>query len=564
MVSKIVLGSLLGLLIGTPISRIMFANSQVPYLDQTKSNVVYDLKCLFGDENKDGILSKEEYESFDVSSLVKDRNRDEKVTFLGANPIDATHMSFYLYSRIDFTDNAASSLEYSNAVEQDKATGVFKENSFQASATLKNYYRNGSDSIFYKFVIEDYRSTPGEDMRFRPIKFSTAGNGATFSQQIPEDCQIFYNGYGMDAVSTFFNDRVYYIDGAVDMMLASTEQVSSAKHEGWFFFIPSQTTGQVVEAKEVPYFFFDFKDDGFNPDDIKSVTWQCYMITYRYTDYYNDQVSEKWDGGDSVPRNGFRGIYRGKYDDDPKKGAFGDPGWYGTSKDKKGNDVIWWDKIDIENPGGRFYKGKVVNKPTTVIQTDKLNGWKHHDPISRKYIFPNIVNMKNVDEYFPTEENEGTKEVKEFIKGSDHMNYEWAYALQDNAQDGGVDFVRSCKENQRLVTTEGLKGSGVYETVTTCHQPVNDSVVTLAMTVVIDEKDYDIRVMNDPKSVRDVYMVGYPAPKLTDFYKNDLSVAFKNYEWLIWAGIAVIALLVIGLVVRLVRWAKGGSSKRYK
>ena len=52
MVSKIALGSLLGLLIGTPVSRIMLANSQVPYLDQTKSNVVYDLKCLFGDEKQ--------------------------------------------------------------------------------------------------------------------------------------------------------------------------------------------------------------------------------------------------------------------------------------------------------------------------------------------------------------------------------------------------------------------------------------------------------------------------------------------------------------------------------
>ena len=193
----------------------------------------------------------------------------------------------------------------------------------------------------------------------------------------------------MDAVSTFFNDRVYYIDGAVDMMLASTEQVSSAKHEGWFFFIPSQTTGQVVEAKEVPYFFFDFKEDGFNPMTSRASPGNATCSPLYDTDYYNDQVSEKWDGGDNCSENGFRGIYKGKYDDDPKKGMFGDPGFYGTSKDEKGNDVIWWDKIEIENPGGQFYKGKVVNKPTTVIQTDKLNGWMHHDPISRN-IFSRI------------------------------------------------------------------------------------------------------------------------------------------------------------------------------
>ena len=97
--------------------------------------------------------------------------------------------------------------------------------------------------------------------------------------------------------------------------------------------------------------------------------------------------------------------------------------------------------------------------------------------------------------------------------------------------------------------------------ITTCHQPVNDSVVTLAMTVVHDEKDYDIRVMNDPKSVRDVCMVGYPAPTLTDFYKNDLSVAFKNFEWLFWVALGIIGLFVLGILVRLVRWAKGGSRR---
>ncbi len=551
MVKTMKLGVVLGLLIGTPASNIAYANSYSNIYDPLTYNVVYDLKALYGDSDGDGVLSKEEYEAFDVDSLLT--NKDRSFCYLGSNPVDDTHMVFYLYSQSDFSNNESFYLTFNNSMTQ-KGDGTYEGESIRSSASLSNTYSDGS-GLFYKFVINDYVPVSSDgDMRFKPEQFFTAGAQGPTLQKVIDGSELFYNGYGKDAVSTYFSDKVYSINGEVDLLLAAEQQISIEKT---FFFIPFDQTTSLVTAKEVPYFFFDFDDKDFQVDDIKSVTWQCYVRTFTQKHYYVDTFGTGT-GGSFTPADGFVGIYSGKYDDEQSSLQFLNETKTNVSGSGKEYFVEWKDTV-TQVGSDTFYQKTTPAGYTTITQTDTLKGWKKHESIVRQYSLPNIIKMADVDTEFSSDDATG---LKEFLKASDHTKYSWAYALQSD------DWTRTCEGQQKYegiylhYRADQIHSNALFSTTTTCHQPVNSSIVTLSMTVLSQEKTYDISVMHRSKSVRNVYMIGLPAPSIMEFYINDISVALRKYRWLVWVALGVIALLVIGLVVRLFRWVRGGSSRR--
>jgi len=54
----------------------------------------------------------------------------------------------------------------------------------------------------------------------------------------------------------------------------------------------------------------------------------------------------------------------------------------------------------------------------------------------------------------------------------------------------------------------------------------------------------DIKVFNNPATVKKVFMTGNPAPSLYDFVSNDISSWFKEQSW-IWIVIAVLAVVLL-------------------
>ena len=128
------------------------------------------------------------------------------------------------------------------------------------------------------------------------------------------------------------------------------------------------------------------------------------------------------------------------------------------------------------------------------------------------------------------------------------------------------------KEIERPLDGSIQRVDTIWETKTLCHD--YEEVVTLFMHVVKDDQHYRISVINNPQSVRKYFLVGYPAPTIADIigirvkeWWEDIAEWFgklweknRTISIVILAVIAaVIFLFVCGLVVRLVRWAKGGS-----
>lgn len=562
------LSTVLGLQLGLPVSHAFFANSQSVY-DPLTYNVVYDLKALYGDSDGDGKLTEQEYQDFDIDRLAPEEGAlDQSFRFLGFNPASDDRMVFYLFSDSDriTADDAVYLLSYRNSVTPSSDGQGYQNDVVKySSATLLNTY-SSVRGTFCKFLVSDYVPMKnGDSMRIEAVSFQEMSGGKTVLEKSIDDSELFYSSdYSSGILNTYFAGHTYRITGVVDMMLATTEQVSSQSH---FFFIPlEEKQTYVSEAREIPYFFFDFDDSEFKVDEIQSVTYQYYMNYFTHTHYYRSTISMK-DGKFGDPSSGWEGIYTGRYGDtqetlegykyDVKLGEV----------DKTGYDDLTWttysDRADVYRT--EFRKATTHSGITEIRQTDKLVGWGDISPVVRKYQIGNIVNVANLDSDFP--ESETTSEFRKFIKADDHLKYSWAYGILDSdyrRKVTGQDTVQTTNVyNFGLLTAET---NSIYRTTTDCHQPKDNSIVTLSMHVRQKDRDFDINVINDPQSVRKVYMVGLPAPSVTEFIVNDITADISNWltsnPW-IWAIAGFVVLMIIlGFIVRLVRWAKGGSKKR--
>lgn len=548
------LSALLGLGIGTPAAHALRAN-QKSVFDPVEYNAVYDLKCLYGDTDHDGKLTEQEYSSFDVHSLISDR-LDSGFVFLGFNPIDEHRMCFYTYSLSDIRNvggkDFAYQFSYRNSPDlSSDGNGYLNDAVKSSDASFVNAYADGK-GWFCKFLVSGYVPVSREGkMRIEAVSFlASAGGKNVLDEDISsgEATELLYSGYGYSSSGTLFSDKVYKISGAVDMMLASARQITDTTSR--LFFIPISSASYVEEAKEIPYFFFNFEDSEFSPDEIKSISYNCYYYTFtnftRFVERHNDTES-------SVPLHGWKSVFSGRLNDPT--------GEYINICDLDDSDPEHHFRASSSDnlvSSRDFLSGKVNGETVYVTQTDTLHGWFDHSAVVRKYRLPTIVNMSTVDSDFSADDAEA-KPFLDFINAGDHRQYRWAYALQSEAWTRSIvsktkignQWFQKSERYDWLTNRTGARSADwdVFEEKTVCHQPVDNSIVTLSMRVRKQSEAYDIRVMNNPESVRKIYMVGLPAPKISDFIRNDLRNLFPDIpDWVPWV-LAAIALLIVLLII---------------
>lgn len=547
MIERILLGLSLGLGIGLPITK--YASYDSPY-DINRTNVYYDLAVLYGDSNKDGHVDDSEYKTFDIDSIAPQGNLGEETSFkyLGTLPNGVNQLYLYLYSedRIDdcqLNDNRlydyssctySYSLDYYNASEiKDDGTGYENDTIKTSQLQLINFY-SSSKGYFYKFTIPDYVAVESSEQtyRFKPrsMRVLTAdGTGdKTFDFGTDNEFELHYdaNCKEENAVFKYFSEDTYELEAVQDLWLAS--ESSEVEDDNLLFWIVSSRSEMVDKAREVFYVFFNFKDDSFQPDEIKEVYWHTNVRDYSVTSYYCTHKNEDFDNEEYLGGS-KRTIYDGTY----------------TNFIPEEVPLYQWETQTTSRQDGKSYSlsGTTKAESLTVEQTfDNDFLWKH-DTIVKSYSIPKIVDTANMNGYEPTddEEKENFQPFKDFIQRDDHKKYHWAYAID-------ADLHREIVND--TVVAEHSHGSynkdiyRLYSYDTLCHDLYG--TVTLGMKVVHDNQTFDIRTIHDPLTTRNAYLIGMPAPTLWDFVANDVSNFFQQWWWVfLLVGLFIIAILAM-------------------
>ena len=536
-----ILTTALSLLGSAPISVL---ESDSPY-DPKSTNVYYDLAVLYGDTDKDGAVSDEEYLSFDIDSLAPAGKVGENTSYkyLATMPYYVNELYLYLYSasRIDdcvFNDYGhvdyssctySYLLDYQNSSTQNEVTGEWIDDTLKStSLDLVNYYHSPK-GYFYKFTIENYNAIRSEDntYRFKPRNLRVLtesgvskltcdfGNGDEYQFLYDENC------HDDSAPYIFFSEKTYELDAVADLFLASTN--GKVEHDTLFSFIPVNESLDVYLASEVFCVFFNFKDDSFHPDEIKSVTYRANVNEYKVVQYqHRDNSSISVD-------HVVRDIYRGtKFSFSPETISFdfwGDTYSYTSS---------------LENVNSHSIKGTTIAEDHTVFEIFECDTWWDHMPQIRTYNWKSISSLDDVRSAdFPNDES--WKPWKDFVLADDHNTYDYVYSISSD------DFIRSVSEPE-LVLAKGSPSTEIHQVFkreSICHDL--SEIVTLGMTVVQEDKEFSIRTIHNPLTTRKVYCIGAKAPSLSDFLVNDISNFFQQYWWAVLI-VALVALAILGMI----------------
>lgn len=534
MIPRILLSVLLGVGIGAPVAR---AGGSVdsPY-DPMRTNVFYDLAVLYGDANGDGHVDREEYLSFDVSSLEPSGTvgEDADFRFLGFYMPTMEDVVFYVWtsSRIDdspldgdgryvYEDCSFSYvLTYRNSSVSDpgSSTGWALDRVWSANPEFCNFYRS-EDGYFSKFVVHGYDSEATDGLyRIKAERFDVydgEGNPAG-SYSCGDGSELLYTDSIVteDPVFEYYEENAYEIVGAVDTLLYSTVT------EGWHWgigptFVPQVSSGgDVKEAREMFYVFFDFADDAFRPEEIRSVTYSAVVFGYTQDHYYGRVGAESGE------------IYRGGFDDEQSSVTYG-----GT---------VYRDSVS-EIPGSRTQVTRTVTDDLVTVSSKVYNSVLGSYVTETKGQLKGIVDLSAVDSAFAGEEY---AMFREFLEDGDHSGFSWAYGIMDDS------WVRTLSDPVDVATYsdphwEGglfFQNSVVFRETTSCHSV--ESVVTLGMTVVQEGREFDISCMNDPLTERDVYLVRSPLPTLSDVVVGSVGQILEEWWWVVLlVGLAVLAIL---------------------
>lgn len=532
----------LGLSLGSGSSKVLMANETTAN-NPLSYNVYYDLACLYGDSNSDGVLTDSEYLNFNINSLCPSPSMMENTDFkfLGFNPIDESHMCFYVYTNLDLKTFDLIKLNYVNgineAVDSDGDPCYSDDTIVTSNAVLNSEYQVVF-GYFSKLVINDYQPKEDDgDMRICAESLYCYTE-STLSDDFSIDYggELFYNKsayysapYTTNPISEYFGTRTYEITGDLYGMMATTRQNTTAS--GSVCFIPTGTESYPTEAKEVYYYFFSFDDSSFNPEYITSVSYSCQLLTFTQKSYYGEIDSFTTTVGNKSPR-----IYQGTYADS-NSGKL-------TVHLNQSDNAYYYFSSSLKK--SENYKTTTAKRVEEITQTDTRNVWLKHKPIIRKYKLSTIVNTGTYSSDFSGDDFANFRGfVSDCISSGSSKNrsYQWAYAVEND------DWKRTLVSCDNYWTGTCYYGGRnctetVSQSITTCHEPTE--LVTLMMHTVTDGVGDDIKVFNNPATVRKNFMVGYKAPKLIDFVSNDISSWIKENTWIWWViGIAALLVLII-------------------
>ncbi len=391
MISKIAIGitTLLSVLGSAPV---VASSSTSPY-DPQSTNVYYDLAVLYGDSNKDGSVTDDEYLNFQINSLAPSGKVGENTSYkyLGTMPYYVNELYLYLFSatriddcilndrgQVDFDSSSYSYLlDYQNSSTQNPVTGEWIDDSVKSSSLkLVNYYHSNK-GYYYKFSIPDYLAVRSEDntYRFKPRNLRVLDVGGKLKQSFDfgasNENELLYdsNCHSSSAPYVFFSEKTYEIKAVMDLWLAPN--ASKVDYDKGFYFLPINKTENIVSAYEIFYVFFFFDGD-FHPDEVKSVTYSASVDEYQVT-----QV-EKVISATGVYPSVTQDIYCGTIDS-----------YQEETVDKYSSSLSLISSNQIT--------GTTSAEIKKIDQTFDCDTWWNHDQMTTSYSWKSIVLLDEVE-----------------------------------------------------------------------------------------------------------------------------------------------------------------------
>lgn len=571
MISKtaFVLSLIAGFGIGTPIARQAQDTSiQIKGIENT--NAYYDLAALYGDEDQDGVLSADEFNRFDIEKVPIHQSNLINETFLGWIPTE-NKMYFYFHSKgwgvsrhSPWTSGATLEealagkndwtydFNYYDSTDQDVQNNIINDRVKAAKPEFINFYR-GKSGYFYKFAF-DY--TPDPDSDFHRIK--PAGITGYYKGQITylpvsfnDEGEFFYDANYLkeDAVSKYFGVDTFAIDAVADMYLAIEEQ--KTEH----IYLPMSgfsSSTEITKGREITYVFFNFQypdDEEKNPiQDVKSVTYHANLMEFDAHHYAIGQSSVDINNGSYIPA---KRIYSDTKTNLDLGNSYVESVNFAGFPDGKNRFTD-----HSENETVRSVTATTKTDVDYVEQKDNSYFFIFKNQQVRYSYFSNIVEMSQLDNLY---KGEDWKNWKAFMHAGDHDNYQWAFRLNDNLH---REF--KSRTSVHTDTTMGKYNTRtIYDLVSSCHE--YRDFVTLSMEVIRDNKLYSIKTMNNPISTRSVYLIGYPAPTITETIIGSIT-----QEWPLWlkilviAAVVVLALVLLRYIINFFKWLFGVDKKKRK
>lgn len=594
--------------IGSPIYKagISFATDIIPTTyDIASTNVIYELPLLFGDKNNDKVVSQDEYDNFNFANLLPKDGKN--YNFLGIVPKD-NNIYLYLYSKdvLDETNNFY--FNYSDSIELDSTSPTgYKETTKNNQITLSNNYPY-SNGFFYKFKLSNFSSNwnTTTDMRIysQSIEVKTYQNVVLKTYLINDE--IYFNNQIASSdtpIYTYFKDNTVQLKCEVGMLLGTLNESTHYPTDIVGVLNNMVTNGQfcftnIETAQELSYCFVDFQN--INVDELKSVTYRYNKLTYEATRFNVETVDDVSGKLYGTTNSLYDGLYKGldvtlKNYDENDTVVLTNTVYEGYVFNETSTETYDYnyDYLETLNPNYDWNQ-KIIDrinsnvlttatveagKDYTFTQVDTAYGWFSHVPIKRDYKLSSIINLKTMDTDFAGDEFKIMRNA--FKKYS--SKYRFAF-LADNStrsfQTKGTSEYIGESDNfwhylfNAWFNNKDISHSKYYITKNTslCHE-VRDLTV-LDATIRTNNQDLKIKCLNDPVSTKWIKHIGYSAPSLTDYAKNDLSHLgdFLNQNKWMWILVALGALIMLPvlwwiiyhLIIRPIAFVTGklGGKKR--
>ena len=501
----LLLGGVLGLGIGGPAAKLVFLEQNASFespVDMYNWNVIYDLATLYGDTNKDGVLSQEEYKSFvsteynklipDNFNNAKDENGnilvDDSFSFLGLLPVNNNSVYAYVFTKNQisstYTDGGYfkySSLNYEYGLSYynnpEIVDGKFV-NTIPKTSSMKfiNEYSLGNKGYFSKFIIEDNQIINKQEevktsdgfysLRIKPERMIvTYKNESILDKKITNYELSFDSNYWNNdnrMKNTLFHEKTVKIeDSVIDGFLCSNDSAKTGS--GWNFLFGTISGNEETvtnSAYEFYYYFFNLED--FDPDSILSITYSYVPITWTHS-YYNKAIQNQFgfEGlniANQVINSAQKGITAYTRENAKKIVNESKDNPFYVVNSGKSNEKKYYLEYS-ESIGSRITK--TVNYDEDFVVDVKVPEFWKLNKHTRKVNVKSIIDLKNIDSELgekkelvnnnPNKEYDLNSQLRSFLKGEtteeidalyenvDHNKYKWAFLIHEE------DWIRKAK-----------------------------------------------------------------------------------------------------------------------
>lgn len=433
----------------------------------TNTNVAYDLRLFYCDSNRDGIVSSNEYNNYNLMDLVND-----EADFYVAKPVDNC-IYLYFYYPEDITKNLLT-CTYSTSMAFSTTSSSYIENYVTGNLEFINNY-SISDGYMYKYKLQDVQNTYNENTDYRFIIKNISANTIPILSDIYDEA-FYRKNDSYDPIAYYFSNDVDKLDCKLGIWLSETD---SYPNSFGIHFTPDYSC---VKADENMICGFNFTK--YDISQVVDITFSFNKYTY---DYYDTKgaVTDSTGGmgGDSIYSGYIKGLGTSTL----------------TPTDYNGDEIVL-ERASVKNVSKTYVSNRTVKstKITKECTAGDYFGIIHKD----SYSFNTLINTQTYDY---TDQDQ----FKSFITNN-LGGYKFAVCL-------------GTEERSRTVIANGSSNTlgyvaYYYDIDSLCHQYEDVTFINATVRKEGEQLPFNLKLINEPLDTTFIDSTTNPAIQTTSDY----------------------------------------------